>query len=497
MCTNIRKVTNKYTGLSIFVSCGKCNACQQEKAAHRATRIRNNNKLGFIALFLTLTYDRLSCPVVFREDLHNRCNDLNVYRLCEVDRIRVGRHYEIGTRRKYKLSKLGVLNDVVYPSELQDTSIPKLAKLNSKYVGVCWYKDLQDFYKRFNAYIKYHYPYEDFKYSYYACSEYGESTFRPHFHSLLFIPAKYEKEARNAVLSCWSFGDRRRLGQYIQVAKDAASYVASYVNSDSDFPDLYKTSSFKQKHSYSKGFGVALECFSLSSVLEKTARGSLTYNTVIRHDGVSMVSSVLIPQYVINRYFPLYKGYSARSDGENRLFIGCPEKFARVPTKELYDLIQKSVDSKYSLKYDYFPLDKMFDKYNIRTVLSPDELRSISISLNNAYKYYHDVTGKNREDYAIDFVSVWRAYKSTVLHQFYDKASECSFVDCYDNVSDYVNNVVSSPNLDDFGLDVTSLDPNEMVANVQKTNRLLQTYELKKKTRKVCNYVMSRNGHYV
>ena len=56
MCTNSRFIWNPYARKKILVKCGKCDACKQEKALARSTRIRNNVTSGTIALFITLTY---------------------------------------------------------------------------------------------------------------------------------------------------------------------------------------------------------------------------------------------------------------------------------------------------------------------------------------------------------------------------------------------------------------------------------------------------------
>ena len=524
MCQQIKEVVNKYTGARLYVSCGHCPACQQEKAAKRATRIRNNASLGTIALFITLTYDRLSCPVVFREDLHKRKDTLTVYRLCDFRRVRTDNQYNMAFKRNYRLTKIGLFHDCVYPDSLQDSDLPKLTHLNSKYVGVPYYKDAQDFYKRLRYYIDYHYG-KDIKYSYFHTSELGETTYRPHHHALLFIPSDMYEQFKCAVLACWPFADRRRSSRYIQVAKDAASYVASYVNSDADFPDLYKTSTFKAKHSMSKHFGVGLECFSLGKILEKTSQGSLTYNAVTHKNGVAEIRVCSIPKYVINRFFPIYKGYSYRSDSENRQFISRPDKFAKVPPKDLGDLINLQLEVKKPLvygtpktkrngfifehvrpdgrlikvpfRYKGVSLDKIYGKYNFRNILDIEQARKVAISLDNAFEYYHAITGRSRLDYAIDFVNTWNCYRSTCYRLFMEDAAQTNFVDAYDNLKDYVTGNVRSLSLDDYPLQITSLDPNLMHRNVEKHMRLLQTYELKKKTRKVVNYCMARCGHYV
>ena len=43
MCTNQREIVNKYTGHRLYVKCGHCPACLQEKAAYRVSRIKAQN----------------------------------------------------------------------------------------------------------------------------------------------------------------------------------------------------------------------------------------------------------------------------------------------------------------------------------------------------------------------------------------------------------------------------------------------------------------------
>ena len=58
------------------------------------------------------------------------------------------------------------------------------------------------------------------------------------------------------------------------------------------------------KHSYSKGFGVRLQCFSLASILEK--RGDLRYNVATFKDGVPCISS--FPSRILINDFSLVQG---------------------------------------------------------------------------------------------------------------------------------------------------------------------------------------------
>lgn len=522
MCLNLRKVRNKYTGKELYVPCGHCPACQQEKAARRASRIRNNSQNGTLCLFVTLTYDRTSIPVVFREDIELRKSHLNVYRLSHSRRVRLTDDYKIGVKRKYELRKIGEYDDVVYHDLTDNFDIPTPAKLSKKYVGVCFFKDVQDFFKRLTKYVNYHLSEnENRKYSYFVTTEYGETTYRSHIHALLFVPSHLEAFYRKAIDACWPFADRRRTNRYVQVARDAASYVASYVNCDADFPAIYKTKKLRQKSSMSKHFGAMLECFQLASLLEKTDSGTLTYVAVTNRDGLPVLRECAIPQYVISRYFPRYKGYSQRSDVENIHLIAQGFRGAYVPDASTYEMLNYATDYNvevatshlfhssspiwiddddsffFPMDYTDFPQHLWSPRNNYLTAWSPDELRKYRVMIDNCFKEYHRLTGKNRYDYAIDFVRVWRCYKSTCYRLFMVRSEDNHFIDCYDNVIDYVTGKVHSISLDEYGLGVTSLDPNEFVLNKEKTMRLVETYELKKKKKKITNYIMAANGHWV
>ena len=70
MCTNQREIVNKYTGHKLYVKCGHCPACLQEKAAHRVSRIKAQNSDATETYMLTLTYRNECVPYVRREDAY-------------------------------------------------------------------------------------------------------------------------------------------------------------------------------------------------------------------------------------------------------------------------------------------------------------------------------------------------------------------------------------------------------------------------------------------
>ena len=66
----------------------------------------------------------------------------------------------------------------------------------------------------------------------------------------------------------------------------------------------------------------------LSAILEKADRQTLTYNRITVKDGVPCITPVPIPKYVINRFFPKFKGYSYVTDDEIRKLLLVPERLA-------------------------------------------------------------------------------------------------------------------------------------------------------------------------
>jgi hypothetical protein len=91
-------------------------------------------------------------------------------------------------------------------------------------------RDLDLFLKRLRSY----YPYE--KLRYYAVSEYGPTSYRPHWHLLLFSNSeRFSQTVLENVSKAWSYG---RCDASLSRGF-AAPYVASYVNSFVALPDFY------------------------------------------------------------------------------------------------------------------------------------------------------------------------------------------------------------------------------------------------------------------
>lgn len=505
MCTNQRWMTSRYSRHKFLVKCGKCEACLQEKAASRSTRIRNHSisDSSYLPLFVTLTYDRSSCPYVLYDDVVNKVVDLPIYRDHFVRRVRChdGAYH---LKRRYNRVVLGELSYPDYGQIIKDqfqntrTFLPYLKHRKLK-IGVCYFKDIQDFHKRLRINLSRKYNYNE-KYSFYQCTEYGENTVRPHVHILLFIRPCDEALFKQAIVESWPFADRNRTKNYIEFCHDdAAGYVSAYVNCGGDFP-TFLADNFKPKYSHSKYFGHGLESFSLPQILQKVESRDLRYLARTVRDGVRQELSLPIPKYVVNRWFPLFKGYSRLTRDEVYFVLSNGLGYADLQRYQGNRSLISFVDSTFS-DFDgvqwyhrvfYDIRHWYFDSRNLD--LSSDDVHRFGVRLRHAFENYNRITGRNRFDYAIDYINAWSVYKNTCYRILMeDDTLNVAFK--YDNIKDLYDNPSISPDLYDFIMRsrvIPISDPNEFPQVVNKTIRLTKSYHSYLKTRKVNNSVLSQ-----
>lgn len=416
MCTQGRFVTNRYTHQQFWCKCGKCKACQQEKAAARSSRIRSEYDGKSAIYFCTLTYDRISCPYFKEQDLRflkdKEFGLLNIYRGHDIK-------WNVQKQKFIKTYAEKLLESVPVDFSNYDERSFYFKYLKHQYgkVGVCYFRDLQNFEKRFR--IRLQRSGYDFKIKFFNVSEYGGKSLRPHFHFLLFAPSGYDEALRTAFVESWPYGRRVRDAKSFQLVKDdPAGYVSSYVNSGNCVCQ-FLTDYFKSKHSASKYFGHGRNAFTLASLAEKIERGCLDYSLSRTIEGVPTIVNLPLPKYVVNRFFPLFKGYSR---------LGC---------SAVSDYLQSGFNgSKLSV------LSKTYDSRNIDKKISytNEDIRKIGIRLYHAYQSVKSLLEKDTDvikfsvvDYAFLYEKAWRAYKSTCYKYFVLDSNINDFYK-YDNI---------------------------------------------------------------
>ena len=351
MCTNIKPLLGRYR-YPLYVSCGHCPSCLQAKSIRNANKIKNNVPYDGhpLLLFVTLTYDNRHVPYISGDDLVNGevykssrfAKDDNkdagqlfkripVYRNCKTDYLDRGRKRVI--RKKHIIDHVNVpldqITDVVpslYRSSILRgqsflTPIFNFKRLQSKrhdiklpYYGVPRYDDFVLFMKRLRINLQRQYGFS-LPISYFCCTELGPDTHRPHLHFLACVPRRPLEYWQSAIAKAWPFARYKQTREQVQIAIDAASYIASYVSSVTTLPTLFQKT-FKPEHHHSKGFGFGRKEFSFESVFSAFCSGNLRYNSKRTIDHAVIDVPVLLPQYVINRYAPKVKGYSCLTSDE-------------------------------------------------------------------------------------------------------------------------------------------------------------------------------------
>lgn len=486
MCTSKKWVKTPYINHSILVPCGHCPSCQQQKANKRKARISDNAAYGEMTLFVTLTYDNRFIPYVKRSDLYKLEQfyddpeafsgfNLPVYRNYS------GRYNRCGSSYNFKfVSKENqhIVTNVPIMREDYEKGIFGLSDIKKMRgcVSVILYSDLQNFFKRLYVNLSRKYGFNG-KFSTFQCAEYGPTTLRSHFHLLFTIRPEDESLFRSAIIEAWPYADSRRTSMYIEIAYNASSYVASYVNRGSDFPPLLGHNAFKPRHSYSHGYGMGNEHYSLDSLQEKIRKGDMRYPVMSIVKGKFVEHNILVPKYVINRFFPLFKGYS------------------RLPLSEVFVILKNP---------------QRIANYSRILDLNQSDIHKIKVSLNNSFKrfcsyYSYDINDvRYRFKYAQLFVDAWKARHMTILRMWYDNEFNEPSLLRYDNWFEYRLHYVSpinrryvesllneSPELEIYD------NPNSFPRNVSVTQVYSDLYFKKLKTRKVSNISMSSLGHDV
>lgn len=284
-CQHRSFITNRYTGQRIAVDCGQCDYCIHKRAQKASMRVKTAGSAFKYSYFVTLTYDNEHIPLMDCEVLHSEYEDAlsisgdKVFGYERHSYIPVSdyqpedssslRHIfftqvqgtvpfdreikeYVPVKDNWFLS-MDAIRSFIRKTQAVDNSVYPVAE---KYgvdnlIPFLNYVDIQNYIKRLrkNLYQVLG-SYETLHF--YAVGEYGPVHFRPHYHILLFTNSKEVSEVlRQCHDKSWKLGRSD-----FQVARGgSSSYVASYVNSLSSAPLLYRSCrAFKPRQRASLGF---------------------------------------------------------------------------------------------------------------------------------------------------------------------------------------------------------------------------------------------------
>jgi hypothetical protein len=277
-------ITNKYNGARIAVDCGQCDYCIHKKAQKASMRVKTAGSAFKYCWFVTLTYDNAHIPLfecqvlhsesesvlndsgdkIFTNEVHSyfpvseyRCDDTKQLRHIFFTQVQgtIPFDRELGqyvpVKDNWFLSMDAITSFIAKAASV--TPYGKSGELSDRYgnnlIPFLNYVDVQNYIKRLRKHLS---KYTNEKISFYAVGEYGPVHFRPHFHLLLFFnSSKISEVIRECHSKSWKLGRSD-----IQCSNGGcASYVASYVNSLSSAPLLYRSCrAFRPRSRASLGF---------------------------------------------------------------------------------------------------------------------------------------------------------------------------------------------------------------------------------------------------
>lgn len=286
-CENPTYVYNRYLDRDVRVNCGKCNSCLNARAKKYVTSLELEARLHKYAFMVNLTYNDVNLPVVGLSD------DMNS--LVYVNR---------NTTECIPLHELFEFD--ISPRDLEYLS----ARLRDPLMlPVPYIKDVQDFLKRLNKRLhdKFTYTYENFRY--FFCTELGGTTFRTHYHGVIFFDSDTVADHFQEIISsCWSLGDSSSADIF---SRGGFSYVAQYVNKLSDLPSFYAHKNLHQTPIFSKFPSLGSRALLDSEVRNVYDRKPINRSIFDSSSGSYRI--VPIEPAFKNRFFPQCPQYNTRS----------------------------------------------------------------------------------------------------------------------------------------------------------------------------------------
>lgn len=284
-CQHRSFITNRYTGRRIAVDCGQCDYCIHKRSEKASIRVKTAGSAFKYSYFVTLTYDNEHIPLMNCEVLHSEYEDAlsisgdKVFGYERHSYIPVSEYQPEDSSLLRHIFFTQVQGTVPFDREIKEyvpvkdnwflsmdairSFIRKTQAVdNSVYPAVeqyglgnlipfLNYVDVQNYIKRLRKHLKTALgSYETLHF--YAVGEYGPVHFRPHYHILLFTNSK---EVSEILRQCHDKSWRLGRSDFQAARGGASSYVASYINSLSSAPLLYRSCrAFKPRQRASLGF---------------------------------------------------------------------------------------------------------------------------------------------------------------------------------------------------------------------------------------------------
>lgn len=284
-CQHRSFITNRYTGARIAVDCGQCDYCIHKRAQKASMRVKTAGSAFKHSFFVTLTFDNEHLPLMCCKVLHSeyedvvgisgdihfgdeyhsyipvseyQCDDSSALRHIFFEQVQGTVPYDreikeyVPIKDNWFLSMDAIRSFISKTQAVDKTDYPASEQYGrDNLIPFLNYVDVQNYIKRLRKYLFQQLgSYETLHF--YAVGEYGPVHFRPHFHLVLFTNSdEVAKVLRYCHDKSWKLGR----SDFQRATGGAFSYVASYVNSLSAAPLLYRSCrAFRPRSRASIGF---------------------------------------------------------------------------------------------------------------------------------------------------------------------------------------------------------------------------------------------------
>ena len=307
-CSNPVRIKDDRHGGYIFVPCGHCINCNENRRNTIARRLDLESQGSADTLFVTLTYDN--------EHVSNIMLDVTESMLVS-NRVISSKNpapqvvIPLDDSNKYELNAL-------VPLQSKDGDS---VDYTYSYVNKV---DVQKFLKRLRRLISYDkenllssIPPENRTFRYFICSEYGPKTLRAHYHGLLFFSDVRISEAVRShyIHKAWKLCSQKNL-RVERLIGAASSYVAKYVNKSSGVPHLLRLPATRTFYLASRKPAIGVAYLNKIDIRNQVQKRSLTYNKNVKSkDGSVSIVSMPYPKRISGYYYPKcydYVNYSRR-----------------------------------------------------------------------------------------------------------------------------------------------------------------------------------------
>lgn len=234
-CLHPVRIFNKYTKEFQYVPCGKCESCRNAHSSLWTKRLDMERKSWKYCLFVTLTYSPEHLPTLsfLASGSVACCQQHGVFSPDKQIFFR-----DVVADLRSDLSNMYISQDTYARniSWLQNNCKQGIGIL-SRYHCQLFIKRLR---KNLKNAIKSKYKdssFQDYLVRYAIAGEYGETTYRPHYHCLFFFSSEKEAaEIESCVRQSWKLG----LVDSSFVANSNARYVAAYLNGFANLPKVFQ-----------------------------------------------------------------------------------------------------------------------------------------------------------------------------------------------------------------------------------------------------------------